>query len=608
MTTLVTSRAPAIDATQPTLWQSRWLWCWLALALVLLRAFAAGDVTAMMTRYGDTDDATRLVQVRAFMAGAGWYDLLLERFGGPTPLVSHWSRLIDLPLALLLGGLSMVMAPDTAELVVRLAWPSLLLLVLFRVLASAAEHEAGPVAAGAAIALAATTLTGLFRFSLGRIDHHNVMILATVAGLLLLLCALQRPRLGYGTGALLGLALVIGYEPIALIVPLLALLVASAAMYPSLLLPARNTIAAFALALTAGLAATHPPSLWLLPVCDAISLNVTAAAWIGAGGLWLLNRHGPTRTALTRLSALTLFGAVAVAAFATLSPACLAGPFAGVSEAAKRVWLDHVLETVAVNVAWKLAPESVILLVATIAAAVATAVFRFKQQPTIVRAALICMLVVSAGGALLTYKLFPYFSFIAAYAIALWIADLADMRAVPARSVRLAALIALNQATAAVMLVPVVLAASASLMPKTLQPPAEADRDAKLSKGSCFDIATMKPLTALPKGLIVARVDLGPFIVASSQHDVLAAPYHRIDRAIVLSDDILTAKPEAAATDLRRIGADYVATCSANTAKATAKPSDAGLEQRLQNNERVTFLEEIKLKETTPLRIWRVVR
>ncbi len=54
---------------------------------------------------GDTDDAVRLLTVRELLSegGAIFIDTnARERIGAPDPLVSHWSRLIDVPLALLM--------------------------------------------------------------------------------------------------------------------------------------------------------------------------------------------------------------------------------------------------------------------------------------------------------------------------------------------------------------------------------------------------------------------------------------------------------------------------------------------------------------------------
>ena len=77
------------------------VWCVLAVGLL-----AALDLTLdplrIVKALGDTDDATRLMQVRGLLAGAPWFDTTLPLFGAPDPLVSHWSRLIDLCLASLI--------------------------------------------------------------------------------------------------------------------------------------------------------------------------------------------------------------------------------------------------------------------------------------------------------------------------------------------------------------------------------------------------------------------------------------------------------------------------------------------------------------------------
>src|SRR6516165_9054719 len=47
----------------------------------------------------DTDDAMRLVEMRDFLAGQGWFDLHQSRVNPPAGFDSHWSRLIDAGLA-----------------------------------------------------------------------------------------------------------------------------------------------------------------------------------------------------------------------------------------------------------------------------------------------------------------------------------------------------------------------------------------------------------------------------------------------------------------------------------------------------------------------------
>ena len=69
----------------------------------LVIATLAGPGPSLSDWLGDTDDAVRLVTVRELIGGAPWFDTTLPRIGAPEPLVSHWSRLIDLPLAALIG-------------------------------------------------------------------------------------------------------------------------------------------------------------------------------------------------------------------------------------------------------------------------------------------------------------------------------------------------------------------------------------------------------------------------------------------------------------------------------------------------------------------------
>ncbi len=70
-----------------------------------------------------------------------------------------------------------------------------------------------------------------------------------------------------------------------------------------------------------------------------------------------------------------------------------------------------------------------------------------------------------------------------------------------------------------------------------------------------------QPLAKLPKGLAVADVDLGPFIVALTNLDVLAAPYHRLSKSILEADRIMHSPPQEAEQRLRALGASYVITC-----------------------------------------------
>ena len=59
------------------------LLAWSALGVAVFAALVFWfDPARLLTSLGDTDDATRMIEVREWMAGASWFDMTLPRFGG----------------------------------------------------------------------------------------------------------------------------------------------------------------------------------------------------------------------------------------------------------------------------------------------------------------------------------------------------------------------------------------------------------------------------------------------------------------------------------------------------------------------------------------------
>src|SRR5690606_33645136 len=87
---------------------------WLLLCILL---FVRGFSEIAGYQFRDPDDMLRLVQVRDLLAGQGWFDLHQYRIDGPTGTLMHWSRLVDIPLALAIGLLTPLVGSATAELV-----------------------------------------------------------------------------------------------------------------------------------------------------------------------------------------------------------------------------------------------------------------------------------------------------------------------------------------------------------------------------------------------------------------------------------------------------------------------------------------------------------
>jgi len=89
------------------LWFLVAFYCVLTIGLLLLLNLPGrGDYVG-----SDDDDVMRLVEVRDLLAGQSWFDLTQYRLGLDGGTLMHWSRLIDLPIAVLIRALRPFMSP-----------------------------------------------------------------------------------------------------------------------------------------------------------------------------------------------------------------------------------------------------------------------------------------------------------------------------------------------------------------------------------------------------------------------------------------------------------------------------------------------------------------
>jgi hypothetical protein len=575
------------------------LWSLAATAFLCLFAFAGRGVP-ITDWLGDPDDALRLVSVRELIAGAPWFDTTLPRIGTPDPLVSHWSRLIDLPLAALIVALTPLLGAETAELSTRAAWPVLLFFGLALVVAREAERRAGPWASGFALLLVATSTTALVQFMPGRIDHHNAQIVCAVAGLLLLLRSLDDARAGWASGVLLGLGLAIGYEAIALVGPALGFAAVTALWRPALATGVVRAACAATAVLAAAFVLTVAPSRWLEVQCDALSLNLPALAACCSAGLWAALSDGTSR--LLRFAIAGVSAAAGLALFAALEPACLAGPFGQVGPALRPVWLDTVVETK--SALWLAAryPAAAVAFIAFVVAGAAVQVAAWRTWPDARTGLSAAIGVLAALLACWQIKLMPYASWLAAVPLAVFAAGLRGRGSISAPVMRIAAAIVLSQATLE--------AGGAALSwPWQRAVGAAAAAEARAPHGPCFRSAGIRQLAALPPGLVAADLELGPYIAALSPHRVVAAPYHRLEMAILANRAILHGQPAEAQRQLRALGVDYVVLCAVSPANPIASrqapPEDAGLRAQLLGGAPVEVLSKVPLPSDSPIKVWR---
>jgi hypothetical protein len=571
---------------------------WALLAtLFLVVATLVGPGPSLTDWLGDTDDATRLVTVRELLAGAPLFDTTLPRIGAPTPLLSHWSRLIDAPLALMIAALSPLVGPDRAELATRILWPALLFLALAWIVAREAERRCGLLAAAFVFFLVTTSSLALAQFRPGRIDHHNAQILCAVAGLIFLARSPTDKRAGWIAGALLGLGLAIGYEAIALVVPALALAALVGLVRPEHAAGPLRAAAGATLALVAALALTVSPLNWFDVRCDALSLNLPLLAAYVTAGLWAAcsNRQRPG----VRVAILGLTVACGTLLFAALEPACLAGPFGQVDAALRPIWLDHVIETSSIFWLASNQPAAAFGIAGFLCAGAAAQIALVRRRPDIATGLATAFILLAVCLALWQIKLMPYACWLAALSIAVWAAQLTGTAALSSSVVRIAAVVLLSQATLE--------SGFAALIAPFQGGHAAATGSASVNRADprrpCYRLASMHRLGALPPGLVAADIDLGPYIVAGSPHRVVAAPYHRLAKAILANHAILDSAPQQGLAEARALGVGYIALCADFP---DARADGGTLRSQLLARRRIDGLDELPTAAGAPIRIWQL--
>jgi hypothetical protein len=578
---------------------------WCALATALLFMLPDSGPSALANWLGDTDDTVRLVTVRELLGGAPWFDTTLPRIGAPEPLVSHWSRLIDAPLAVLMLLFRPLLGVQGAEIATRMVWPALLFFVLQLMISREAFRRAGPWAAAFAVALPLLWVMPLVQFKPGRIDHHNAQILCAVAGLMFLVRSLEEERIGWIAGALIGLGLAVGYEAIGLVVPALGLAAIVVLWEGRGVGGVARAATAAAGVLLAALVMTVPPSRWFVIHCDALSLNLPLLAGCCALGLWAVRRVPDHLGAGGRLGVAGLCAALGAVLYGFMEPACLMGPFGQVNPALKPIWLDRVMESKSILSFGDNQYAPMLAFVAFVLAGIVAQFAIWRARPTTSNALATAIVVLAAMVGCWQIKLMLYASWLAVLPIAVFAARLQRVGSFTGPIVGVCAVMLLNQSTLAAVFEAGEVAVRA-LVRATPEDTSEADVGKE-----CARTSNVARLAELPPGLVAANIDLGPHIVAMTPHRVVAAPYHRLDKGILAGHAILLGPPEEAERVARSLGVTYIALCGAAGA-AGATPTPGGkypnsLRAKLMRGEPVGFLQEIAPAPGKPIRVWRVL-
>lgn len=549
----------------------------------------------------DTDDNMRMSQVRALLAGQDWFDLRQYKLDPPAGANIHWSRIVDLPLAVLITLAKPFVGGANAERFAIAVAPLLpyLLVVggISLMVRRLVDKAAFPLALVALFFAAATNNM----FNPTRIDHHGwqlAMLALAVVGL----TDRKAARGGVVTGLATAVSLSIGLEM------LIYLALAGTAQVLMWIddRDQRRRLLGYAAALAGGTAVgflLFASYANRLPVCDALSPVWLSDALLGGALLLALAWWSPADWR-ARLGAAAVAG-LAIAAFHALSwPQCLSR-LEGVSPEVERLWLSNVREAkpiyshslpIALTVAtlpavalfgwamllWRRRGDNRDLFRRTLAvAAIAATAFALLFWQT--RAGPAAQMLGTIGAAALVWLLVPLF----------WRSK--------------SPLVSVLGTSAAVL---VGLGIGAPIVATALGPKTQTARDKAIGRANalCPSLAAMRAVALQPKGTIFTFVDLAPRVITVTHHNSIAGPYHRNGPAIADVMKAFRGSADEARLIITRRRADYVLVCP-NMSQATVFMAAAprGFYAQLARGQVPAWLQPVQLPEDSPLRMWRVV-
>ena len=564
-----------------------------ALGLFVAGLVAVNRLADLGPAWGDPDAMMRLVEVRDFLAGQSWFDLAQYRLDPPGGVLMHWSRFVDLPIAVIVLAATPFVGSAGAEVFAANVWPVLLVIPFAFALASVAGRFGGNVARLATLLMIFLSPQVKAVFTPGSLDHHNVQAVLLASVLMGLVRADQGRRWSVAAGVAASVSLAVGMETLpAILLAILGLAIAWIVDADRW----RRGLILFAGALIVGsllgAAATIPPSRWLVPACDALSFAYLMPVVIGGVGVIvsaaLLRGHGDgVPGLLMRGGALVAVASLLVTIAAVLFPSCLAGPYGGIDPAIRPIWLDHVAEAQGFLSTIENRPGLALPVYFAPFAALVLGVLALRNMTASDRPAFVIGLSILGGSVLLgavQLRALVGAQVVASAAVGVVVALAVkvtagrdDARSIAQRWTWLLAVPALWT---------LVVMAADRLADR---PDADATNVANRTECRAFlgDV-----LGARAPGLVVATSNFGAFLLKATPHAVLAAPYHRGAHGILAVDAVFTgADPEAA---FRATGATYLAACTGDPElNQMAERAPDGLAARLIDGVRPPWLAEI---------------
>ena len=548
----------------------------------------------------DPDDQLRLVQLRDFIGGQSWFDSTQYRMNAPDGAPIHWSRLVEIPLAALVLLLTPIVGQPVAEMIAGSAVPLLLLGAIAAMLGQIATRLANAEAGVLAALLTLISPALLLQLRPMRIDHHGWQIFFAVLALWTMLWPDKR-RGGLVLGLALALWLHISLEGAPLTAAFFVLLGWRWIIEKAHGLRLAYTICAFAGASTLLYFGTQRDLL--TTYCDSISPPHIVAIIMAAVIMLPAIAAVPEQRRM-RLGAAAVAGAAALGSIMLIAPQCAGGAFAGLDPLVREYWYVHINEGLPI---WRQDWSNILVMAAMlfcgIAAMVAVQGSRMPGANKDIRVAGFFLLY----AALLSLLVFRAVSVAAAFSvplIAIWINQLFQRYRrsnKPANRVGLVALMLFLVTPGPLVAQFYKLGERAFRTPPGLNTLAEESASEK-----CQTPKSVTALATLPKSRFVAPFDMGPTILLTTPHQVLASSHHRNAAGMHDHIEIFRSEPNKARSIIIKRGITYIAACPGEAElNYYARKDPGGLWDQLSKGKTISWLQSMP-DMGNGIKIWRV--
>ncbi len=549
-------------------------------------------------RTSDPDDALRLVQVRDWLAGQSWFDVSQHRFDPPRGGDMHWSRIVDLPIAGAILLLTPLMGTLGAETMALTLIPLLLLGVTTVALGHAVQPLAGRSAAIVAALIVPLMPSLLYQFGPMRIDHHGWQI--TMSSLCL--AALLAGR-GWRPASGAGLICAAWVHVSAEAVPYVAAVGGLVGIRYLLCEAERRPLLAYFASLSGAallfFVLTRSAAEWFAPKCDALSSPFLAAFLLAALILAAGTHFACGRSLSSRAAVLACTGGAAGASFVLIGGNCLGGPFSTLHPIVYRFWYLQVLEGLPI---WKQELPAAVGTLWTPAVGLIGTWLGWRSAPDVETArrwtTVALLLVAATGLAILVHRA----------------EGIAHLYALPGCALVLLMLLRrVSNLGSAFLRVPlstlaIIAPSPAPAMLTVIKIQQEPDAPGEtVQKVECPSFGAFSGLAKLPAQRMLAPIDIGPALLASTPHKAVAGGYHRNNDAMRAVIETFLGDPDQARAMVSARGISLVVYCShLSEVHRYTSSAPRGFMGRLQRGDVPNWLERVSVEGPRDLHVFQV--